>query len=161
MPITKTRILQSSVQDELGCWIWKKSVGRNGYGKYALGRGKTIGAHRASYQAFNGEIPFGLDVCHRCDVRKCVNPQHLFVGTRSENIKDAVAKDRWHRENRPRGQTKPAAKLKDADIPTILAALNAGETKASLGRTYSVTPRTIALIKSGEGWKHIPREIQS
>lgn len=159
MPITKDRIHQSSSQDGNGCWLWLKSVGRNGYGKFALGGGQTTGAHRASFQAFYGDVPAGLDVCHRCDVRLCVNPEHLFLGTRSENIRDAVAKNRVNRTRRARGERQPSAKLKDADIPEILRCISAGETQAAIARRFSVTARVIALIKRGDAWKHIPREV--
>lgn len=86
-----------SPEPNTGCWLWSGCFSRSkpdgGYGQLRLD-GKMQSAHRLSYQLFVGAIPEGLMVLHRCDVRPCVNPQHLFVGTSSDNIQDALAKGR-------------------------------------------------------------------
>ena len=79
-----------------GCWIWtaaKRNKNRDSYGclKY---KGKMIDAHRMSWIIHNGEIPLGMCICHKCDVRLCVNPDHLFLGTHSGNMVDALSKGR-------------------------------------------------------------------
>lgn len=152
----QARILASSAYEPGGCWIWQKSRMWNGYGRYAIGGGKDTGAHRASYKAFIGDIPAGLDVCHKCDVRACVNPDHLFPGTRSENILDAFRKGRMS-PNKANGSAHSSAKLHERDIPVILARRRAGDTKAAIARDYGVTPRVITLIETGEAWKHVGR----
>lgn len=74
-----------------GCWIWNKSTVGRRYGTLMID-GKPLPAHRFSYQEFIAPIPSGLFVCHRCDVPSCVNPDHLFLGTQSDNMKDCYQK---------------------------------------------------------------------
>lgn len=76
-----------------GCWFWAGSFDRNGYGN-ARWLGKSISAHRLIYLLVHGEIPEGLDVMHSCDMRSCVNPAHLILGTRKQNMEDAAKKGR-------------------------------------------------------------------
>lgn len=153
----KVRILASISIDSNGCWIWQKTKSPNGYGAFAFGGGNNVGAHRASYQAFVSDIPDGLDVCHQCDVRACVNPEHLFVGSRSENISDAYRKGRMTAPHF-QGEEHPAAKLTDDDVRHILDGLAKHQSKAALARAYGVSQRTILLISRGDTWKHVERQ---
>ena len=106
--LTNKEFIESRIEriTESGCWIWLNCVDSGGYGSFRRKfRGKTQRAHTASYEAFVAPIPTGMLVCHRCDVRSCCNPEHLFIGTRQDNINDAANKGRLKgiTRNRPSG----------------------------------------------------------
>jgi hypothetical protein len=89
----RERILRSIRIDENGCWIWEKYCDRDGYGRIGVkvdGRTQTIGAHRVAFMEWRGEIPEGLEPDHVCEVRPCVNPDHLELKTHRENVQRSV-----------------------------------------------------------------------
>lgn len=77
-----------------GCFIWIGAASELGYGRFRF-NGTVQGAHRVSWQLANGPIPDGMHVLHRCDVPSCVRPEHLFIGTDLDNVRDMHAKGRW------------------------------------------------------------------
>ena len=107
------RIMRHTQYDEMsGCWEWTGSK-RNGYGRLIVGSRtdgtrKSVSAHRLSYELTYGEIPEGMEVCHRCDNRCCVNPDHLFIGTHQDNMSD---RERKGRNKPPKGENNGRAKL--------------------------------------------------
>lgn len=155
IPVFQQRLRQAHVVNANGCWIWQKSKTRNGYGKIGLGGGKTTASHRVAYMAFQGTIPDGLDVCHTCDVRACINPDHLFLGTRAENIQDAARKGRLSRQHQVKGELHPSAKLTEDAVRTIRNRLAAGETSAALAKEFGVSYGLIGHVKCRRNWSHV------
>lgn len=146
-----------------GCLLWSRSLAKTGYGQVAF-RGKVSLAHRVAFEVANGPIPDGLFVLHKCDVRACVNPSHLFLGTQAENMADMAAKGRSrNRDNR--GDRHAMAKLNSAEVLVIAERLKSGESSAALGREFGVGRTAIVKIKLGESWSSVtgmkPKEAQA
>lgn len=128
---------------EAGCWIWMGGLDKNGYGIMTT----NVLAHRAVYEQHCGSIPYGLCVCHRCDVRCCVNPAHLFLGSNFDNSQDCMRKGR-----QARGERNGLSKLTEQIVRDIRLS---NESIRSLARKYKVTPRAIRLARLRETWMHI------
>lgn len=130
------------------CWIWKGAPNSVGYGTIREGGryGKTLQAHRVSFLFHNAFLPDYLDVCHRCDVRLCVNPYHLFLGTHADNNKDRDNKGRCKSAGKP-GELCGQAKLKNSQV---LAIRNDGRIHRLIAKDYGVARSTITRIKLGK-----------
>lgn len=157
MPTLTERLQRDAIPEpNSGCLLWIGATQRNGYGRAQWGkRGQSYLVHRLAWQAANGPIPKGKVICHKCDVRACINPNHLFVGTQSDNIKDMYAKGRVprHRGQAPLpGMKHPAAKLTD-DIVRQIRSDNrpAKEWAVETG----VHQMTIYKIRNRLRWVHI------
>lgn len=156
--LTEKRILHflskiSIPNDRNACWEWKDACSSNGYGNYRLGK-KKVRPHRVSYWIFKGEIPEGMLICHQCDNKICVNPDHLFLGSPKENMKDMVAKGR----NRTRhGESHWWAKLKDSDIPKIVQLRHEGWPQADIAERFSVSPSRITQILHDPRYANFPK----
>ena len=128
-----------------GCHEWNGSRTSDGYGSIALGKQKVGYAHRVSWERANGQsLPEGMYVCHRCDNPPCINPEHLFPGSPLDNSGDAVEKRRH-----AFGQRNGHAKLSNADVRTIRAALAEGESHVSIAERYPVSRSCISMIAAG------------
>lgn len=135
-----------------GCHLWCGQLDRGpsgGYGE-ATFEGRTVRVHREVWRQTKGEIPPGVMILHRCDVRRCCNIDHLFAGTKADNTADMMAKGR-HRV--PRGSDNPAAKLTEAQVLEIRSDTRKNKSIAPL---YGVSAVTISKIKRRLKWAHLP-----
>lgn len=145
----KERFLSKVKVNKLsGCWEWIGSIHGNGYGRFNPFR-KPMYAHRFSALLKYGIVRSDLDVCHACDNRRCVNPNHLFIGTRKENMQDAARKGRTTKGKVFR------SKLNQDEVITIREMLKNGCKTKDIADKYSVTTRTINSIRARENWRHI------
>lgn len=134
-----------------GCWLWTGIGNSNGYGRFCADN-KHILAHRASYEMFYGPIPAGKNVCHTCDNRRCVNPEHLWLGTQSENLKDAVAKGRMFRPDTS-GENNGNRKLDWESVNHIRQLCAQGVQQKRVAKLYGVCPATVGDIIHNRIWK--------
>lgn len=124
------------------CWLWKGSVQvKTGYGKYRL-NGQHTSSHRIAYFLAFGEIPDGINICHRCDVRLCCNPGHLFAGTHQDNMTDMVSKSRQYRP--PTGGAHHNAKLTDEQIRKVKGLTAMGFSQRKIASLFNVTRGVVA-----------------
>jgi len=159
----KERFLSKIKKSDNGCWEWiGASRGKCGYGSFSV-NSKVFSSHRISYELFVEEIPKGLLVCHKCDNKLCVNPDHLFLGTQSDNMKDAYKKGRLfiptffmfkngkiNNKSARRGATttnKIARKIKKELKRKEL-------TQEQIGKLYNLPRHIIADINIGRSYKY-------
>jgi DNA-binding CsgD family transcriptional regulator len=135
-----------------GCWEWTASLAGVGYGqlKLPLTR-KQIYAHRLSYLMHLGEIPEGQYVLHRCDNPKCVNPEHLWLGTQKDNLQDMKRKDRHLR-----GERNSSAVLTPSEVRSIRLLCSAGDlSQQRIAKMFGIQQMQVSRIHRRERWAHI------
>lgn len=141
-----------------GCWLWDAAVSTGGYGRIGDGSSKVLQAHRVAYEIHRGPIPPGLNVCHRCDVPLCVNPEHLFLGTQRENLDDMTRKGRASRAGLrvQIGERHSRSKVTADQVRAIRHAYDTGlSNQTELGATYGMTPAGIGYIVRRKHWRHV------
>ena len=133
------------------CWLWTGKLDKKtSYARFRGYDSKKIGAHEFAFQVFNGPLASGMFVCHKCDVRHCVRPSHLFLGTPLENQLDSISKGR-----KKYGEEVSNHKLTEEQVIDIRRRYDDGEAKRALSRSFGVHHKTIRGIVSGQTWKHI------
>lgn len=137
---------EAKIEKTAGCWIWRGAVGSTGYGSFVVANKSQI-ASRVVYEIFIGPIPRGQFVLHRCDSPLCVRPEHLFLGTHQDNMRDRNAKGRAHGAS---GERNPKAKLSGVDAAEIRASKLPTH---ALIKSYGVDASTIQRIRSGKLWR--------
>jgi hypothetical protein len=156
--------LHTPDRPENGCWEWVGAAHRNGYGVMGYNK-KTLTGHRVSYMLAHGEIPCGMYVCHSCDNRKCVNPEHLFLGTAADNNRDmrekkrhacgekhseAIKASELHNASILRGEKHGNAKVSDADRAKILWLYESGIRQPVIAKQFGVTQSLVSIICRNE-----------
>lgn len=144
------RLRGKTVISDGGCWLWTGHQGHNGYGQIALD-GKRLRVHRVSYELHHGPIPGSSLVLHRCDVRNCWNPDHLFVGTPAENSDDMMGKARHIPAPSP-GMANGNALLTDDQV----RAIRADQRRiVDIAEAYGIHFTTVSDIRRRKSWRHV------
>lgn len=133
------------------CWLWTAGTNGRGYGIMGITRPRsTAYVHRLSYEHFHGPIPEGAEVAHACDVRRCVNPDHLSLMTHQENEADKSAKGRV-----PKGEGQWRAVLTEDDVRAIRRRVAAGERRNAIAKEFGVGASNVEHIVARRRWKHV------
>jgi len=133
------------------CWLWTGSLCKKGYGQFnssGCRPCKVVKAHRWSYEQHKGPIPAGLMIRHACDVRECVNPEHLSYGTNDDNIRDRMERGRH-------GNPLRNFRLNEDDVREIRILRGFGFTQRDLAARFSVGKTTISRVWRGETWSTV------
>jgi hypothetical protein len=143
------KVLQGAPNE---CWPWMASTTGSGYGAFSRPGGQRVPAHRFAWEMANGTIPPGLFVCHTCDNKKCVNLAHLWLGTQSENMRDASMKGLLTGGGPP-GERNGGAKLTPAQVTAIRSAYKEGEPIRAIARRFPISRSAVQFICQGKTWK--------
>lgn len=134
-----------------GCWLWRASLAGKGYGQIKLPKQRRQEyAHRVSYLIYRGEITAGWFVCHTCDIPRCVNPDHLFLGTAKDNLQDMKQKGRS-----TSGVRNARAKLTEEEVRQIRVCLAAGMTQMQIASAFKLCQVQVSRIHTRKRWAHI------
>jgi hypothetical protein len=143
--------------DERGCLLWTACTYPFGHGQFRL-HGRLVRAHRFAWESVNGPIPDGLCVLHQCDVPRCVNPAHLFLGTQLDNIADRDAKGRQARQQ---GEACGKSKLTEVQVYSIRSYIADGVLlQYEIADMFNVTTGAIGHIKTRRTWSHLATEVR-
>lgn len=151
----KKRLIANCIEKN-GCLLWQGCVNDKGYG-FIRHNHKSIGTHRAMWFVTNGEWSKKL-ILHKCDVRNCININHLFEGTAQDNTDDMMKKGRYHQYNLPVGSQKPGTKIDEAQALEIKKLLAKKITAIEIAKRLNTTIHIVYDIKRNRTWKHVQLE---
>lgn len=134
------------------CWVWTAGRRQAGYGRFKTA-GRYNQAHRFSWTLANGPIPRGLFILHHCDNPPCVRPDHLFIGTQTDNMADMNAKNRLVNVV---GERHGNSKVTVADVVEIRRRVADGEPQSKVAGDYDIAEITVWTIVRRTRWKHVP-----
>ena len=146
-----------SAPTERGCIEWASVLSRSGYGRITDrkdGVKLQLQAHRVAWEIANGPIPEGMVVCHKCDNRRCVNVEHLFIGTMSDNMRDMVSKGR-DRANRVRGERVACAALTAESVVVAREMVASGQSRRAVAKALGVSHTCVTQAVARKSWAHI------
>lgn len=151
---------RSKIDKGPGCWEWQAGRDDKDYGRFCLD-GKSVLAHRLSYELDVEPIPEDLCVLHRCDNPGCVNPEHLFLGTQQDNIQDMIDKGRkvWRKPPTTRGEDSPVAKLVESQVHEIRSLFAEGWGRKDIGDAYGIAEPSVTRIGTRKSWAHVAEAI--
>ena len=146
------------LEPNTGCWLWTGFLVGHGKFKYAgiKHQRKILKGHRLSWEFHRGVIPRGLHVCHHCDTPPCVNPDHLFVGTNSDNMQDMIRKGR---QVRVQGEQMPTSKLTRAAV-RVICRLRGRVLQSRIGEMFGISDSLVSMILSGRRWAHATEDLR-
>lgn len=150
--VTNEQRFWAAVEQTDGCWIWRAHRNVQGYGRIVW-YGKRVLAHRVSFELANGPIPVGMFVLHHCDNPPCVNPTHLYAGTKADNARDAIARGRWPHRPSLRGAESPSAKLTAEQADAIRLLKPRGQDALRMAARLAVNVATIERIRRGQTYR--------
>lgn len=134
------------------CWLWVGYKGHYGYGKITNEQGKQVRAHRYMYEKYKGKIPEGMKILHKCDVTACVNPDHLFLGTQKDNVKDMMDKNRGGYKSF-HGEKHWASKLTMEQVERIREMYALGDYyQSQLAKKFGVSQQVISKVVNYKAW---------
>jgi hypothetical protein len=134
------------------CWLWTGRLNDDGYGHFDVNTNKAKSSHRVAYELWVAPIPDGLYVRHKCDVRNCVNPDHLEVGTQQDNVNDMFERGR---HVACKGERNGRAKLTEDDVREIRVLLGFDISQRDIAKQFNVGQTIIYQIKIGKSWAHV------
>lgn len=154
--------LSNYIVNENGCWVYQGYTTPTHYGQFHIYckwlkvKKRKFAAHRVAYAFHNGVDPADKCVCHQCDNPSCINPDHLWLGTLSDNSRDMVRKGRQAQQD---GELNAGSKLNEAKVLEIVARVRQGEQNKQIAADMGVNHGTVSLVRLGKTWKVLLDQI--